>query len=1091
MTSTNGYSRNPLRKLKRQARLAQAQAEVYKANAEVAVYESIYGIGGLGIGAGEMANPYGYRQDEFGGMWYPLGSGFIHARQHGHNRPFIWHDLDLDQMRSLARWLTAKNDLAIGAARTITNYTVKRGYKWEARVAKEYRQDPVAVKLVARVQRLIDDYSDLNNLASRERSACFRSIRDGEVFTRHFAQEDGTTILRFVEPEQVRPSPGSGTNCAYGIETDPEDVESVWAYHVTYDGVNYDRINPAEVCHYKRNVDECVKRGLSDFFSSGDTFDQVAKLLRNMTISGGVQAAIAWIEQHDGATSSQVQSHIANIKDLNRPSIENPITGRTPDYQQMGPGTVVKTGKSKEYIPAPLAGNTTQHTNIVQAALRSIGCRWNMPEYMISGDSSNANYSSTLVSGSPFVNAIECGQDDFGRLFLRWRWIAIRNACDAGLFGEIAFSDIMRMVDLHFTPPLVAVAKEAEQATIDHQDIAAGVMSLQTRRARRGLDDEQEVRNLKLEPLTRAQGRFTDIDPAGNPSAAPAAGQQQKPPQEGKPASPMAGLFESRQEGERWQGQSGRWFTVKQGRTVPAAPSEVEGNRTSQPVGKIDTGAKDSNKPREGVLGAAIDRLGGVVKVSKEVAGRVGQSVWDSLPEHEQMVLAGAYAVGKWVLRRAETLLVKGKQMAREAAKERGLSDDQVERVARLIGIADAIASWTVNVPAVTLATGNVGLGKVAGLMPVASMAYLAYSTARNPLAVLRAAKTALTNKANHESILIEEAARMMRTNKANHESILIEKADQESVRLLVDAIADAADPDWYSALLLVALDKTQGNLSGAIAQANAAIAATPAPIAESKDASGHEHDEKGLFTGPGEGGSAAGEVGKDSDKADKVDGKASGTAGKDPSAATATDATSAADATDDKPAAEVDPAANRPSRPEERRKNEDGSVPLPVVQQWKAPPPKQGKKGGGKPVRTKGEDSQSRVGDISEAQAIAIGFRSILPEGQRSHKPGENKKKGSTIDLEYDHSGHGYELKTCNNTSTEYRLKAKKKEKDGKKLFAKLHSLTPRTLIGVREVETGIVHFYALKKYGFFGSEVSEKKFDYLGSVDSAGKKL
>lgn len=179
-----------------------------------------------------------------------------------------------------------------------------------------------------------------------------------------------------------------------------------------------------------------------------------------------------------------------------------------------------------------------------------------------------------------------------------------------------------------------------------------------------------------------------------------------------------------------------------------------------------------------------------------------------------------------------------------------------------------------------------------------------------------------------------------------------------------------------------------------------------------------------------------------------------------------------------------ADPAANRPSKPEERHANEDGTPKRPSALPWFPPPAKQGKKGEGMKARPKGDASQTKIGDLGEELATRIGFRSILPEGQRSHKAGENEEKGSTIDLEYDHSGMAYELKLCNSTATEYRLKAKKEEKDGKLKFASIHGLTACTLVGVRDVDTGEVHFYAAKESGLIGAEVSEKTFDYIGTV-------
>jgi SPP1 gp7 family putative phage head morphogenesis protein len=178
------------------------------------------------------------------------------------------------------------------------------------------------------------------------------------------------------------------------------------------------------------------------------------------------------------------------------------------------------------------------------------------------------------------------------------------------------------------------------------------------------------------------------------------------------------------------------------------------------------------------------------------------------------------------------------------------------------------------------------------------------------------------------------------------------------------------------------------------------------------------------------------------------------------------------------------DTAKNRPTRPDERHNDEEGNPIRPPALEWKDPPPKKGKKGGGKPERKTGDESQTAVGDAGEALATQIGFRNILPEGQRSHKPGEVKEKGSTIDTEFNHSGRAYEIKLCNDTATEYRLKAKKEEKDAKEEYARQNNLTAHVMVAVRETETGTVHFYAGKEPGLIGAEVSSKKYDYVGSV-------
>jgi hypothetical protein len=472
-----------------------------------------------------------FRYDGFGRVWLPLTRQGPGATKDGRNEPFIQTDSDLDGMRALACWLTTKNDLAIGAVRTIRNLTIKQGYEWEAKPAPGREGDEKAVRLAAQVQRVIDKDADLNRLPQRERSSCTRAVRDGEVFVRHFRQDDGTTRHRFVRAEQVR-DPGNYGPCAsFGIETDEDRRRDGGgdAYHVTYDGTCFERVPAADVSFLKRNTDEEIKRGLSDFYSAGEVFDEVAKLLRGMRRGATLLSKIAWIEEFANATTSQIQAHAAGLRDANVPRVEHPFSGKQVETQFMADGTVVRTKDNKKYQPPPLAGNTTNFVSVVQACLRAVGVRWGFPEYFISGDASNNNYASILVSGSPLVNGIECEQDDFGQFFLRWRWVAIRNACAAGLI-DAPFEEVERLVDVHFTAPQVAVANEAEAAQIDSQDMQAGVMSVAERRRRRSLDgglmDREIAEEAKKKQAAQPPGGDAGAGgapPGGGPAPAGAA----------------------------------------------------------------------------------------------------------------------------------------------------------------------------------------------------------------------------------------------------------------------------------------------------------------------------------------------------------------------------------------------------------------------------------------------------------------------------------------------------------------------------------------------------------------------------------------
>lgn len=268
------------------------------------------------------------------------------------------------------------------------------------------------------------------------------------------------------------------------------------------------------------------------------------------------------------------------------------------------------------------------------------------------------------------------------------------------------------------------------------------------------------------------------------------------------------------------------------------------------------------------LLAGAIDKA----TAAQAVAARIGQAAWDQLPPKAQRHLTTTYRLGKAIEHRAMAAFRKGRELAVEVARQRGLGEAHAERVGRILGIADQGLAWTVNFPATVAVTGSVTAGKVASFLPVASLAYVAASTARDPFAAMRAAKTVLGRRVvTHEAL----------------ESLLWEALDDEdAVADLLELLAGAEDPDWAEALLMVAWDQTH-DLDAALAAARAALqehpqmpgGGTSGEMLEAKDSAGHEHKGKGKgggqFTSGGSGG-AGGDTGKDGKK-DTTGGKNEG----------------------------------------------------------------------------------------------------------------------------------------------------------------------------------------------------------------------
>lgn len=133
------------------------------------------------------------------------------------------------------------------------------------------------------------------------------------------------------------------------------------------------------------------------------------------------------------------------------------------------------------------------------------------------------------------------------------------------------------------------------------------------------------------------------------------------------------------------------------------------------------------------------------VKETMLTIGEIGGSV---LPESVQTVLVKTYGAVRFVEHKLMTGYNKSREMAETVAIERGLGEEHAKMVGKAVGFADLAVGWTIQAPAILLATGgNVAAAKVGTWIPACSLGYIVYSTARNPMATIRAAKKMLSGK--------------------------------------------------------------------------------------------------------------------------------------------------------------------------------------------------------------------------------------------------------------------------------------------------------------------------------------------------------
>jgi len=387
----------------------------------------------------------------------------------------------LAEIRRQCRALAVGNEFAINGHENRISYIVGSGHVYRAAV----RQDRKGAEPLAReVQTLLDEFVRVNRWHKRQQEIVRRKDRDGECFLRLFPTVDGVMRVRFVEPDQVAAPRDrlADSSAAFGIQTDPEDVENVLGYWI--DGR---LVEAQEIQHRKANVDANMRRGLPLFYPVRKNLRRAEKLLRNMSIVAEIQSAIAVIRKHQSVTAAGLEQFIAAQAD----ATVN-LGGRTSHYRRYPPGTIIDAAAGMEY-EFPAAGiDAARYVAVLQAELRAIASRLVMPEFMLTSDASNANYSSTMVAEGPAVRMFERLQHEMLEEDIELLWRVVGEAVAVGRLS----AEVFAAVEIRGVAPSLAVRDRLKEAQADQILVRNGAMSVQTMSIRHGLDPDHEARLL-------------------------------------------------------------------------------------------------------------------------------------------------------------------------------------------------------------------------------------------------------------------------------------------------------------------------------------------------------------------------------------------------------------------------------------------------------------------------------------------------------------------------------------------------------------------------------------------------------------------
>ncbi len=388
----------------------------------------------------------------------------------------------LEDIRHQSRHLATNNEYAINGIENRISYLIGTGHNYRASSRKGADG---SAGLEADVQQVLDEFLEKSRWHARQQEIVRRMDRDGEVFLRYFVDPDGTTNVRFVEPDQIQ-TPKELANfpaASFGIRTEQNDVESVLGYFV--DG---ELVDASAMQHRKANVDVNVKRGLPLYYPVRKNLRRIEKLLRNMSVVAEIQSAIALIRKHRGTTRNGVEQFVADQ------SVTANSGSRAKSLSQYAPGTILDAPAGLEY-DFPASGiDASNFVTVLQAELRAVASRLVMPEFMFTSDASNANYASTLVAEGPAIKMFERLQANLKNDDRHVMWRVLKNAAAAGRLPR----DVRQRVDIQITPPSLRVRDQTRECKVEQIAFENGLLSPQTWSLRLGLDYDQEQKNISM-----------------------------------------------------------------------------------------------------------------------------------------------------------------------------------------------------------------------------------------------------------------------------------------------------------------------------------------------------------------------------------------------------------------------------------------------------------------------------------------------------------------------------------------------------------------------------------------------------------------
>jgi capsid protein len=387
------------------------------------------------------------------GNWAPLGAGKSTTT-----------DMARSDLRSQARALVQTNPYARNLLRLLEVYVAGPGLTVTA-VARE--TNSVEATVLAACQERWAEFLADNRRHFSFRETARRTWRDGECFLRFYARPGATPTVRYIDPEWI--GDDGPHELDQGVIAATEDVETVLAYRrlspVT--GAAMETIPADDVLHLRVNADSNEKRGVTIFAPVLESLASFEKWLETELQARKLQASIVlWRKVQGSASQAAALAEAATSGSGNDPfgAIRK---------ERYKPGSILTTPQSTELQFLQPQTNFGDAVPLGRLMLLGIAAGAGVPEFMLSADASNANYSSTMVAEGPAVKLFESEQRFFADE-LTWLWRrVIADAAEQGLLP----ADVLEQVRPQWSFPDLVNRDRSRERLTDARLVDAGILS--------------------------------------------------------------------------------------------------------------------------------------------------------------------------------------------------------------------------------------------------------------------------------------------------------------------------------------------------------------------------------------------------------------------------------------------------------------------------------------------------------------------------------------------------------------------------------------------------------------------------------------